>query len=574
MQVLHFDNLIVGAGPAGVQLGYFFKKDNVSYCMLEANDTAGSFFAKFPRCNRLISINKKFNLFTEDEFNFRHDWNSLINEEEPLGFQKYSDKLYPPARKLAEYINDFAHKHELNIHFKTKATKIERWNITGFKVETESGQTYTCDRIFLATGAVLPNIPKEIEGIEHALGYEEYQADPALYENKRIAILGAGNSAFEVANWLQDKAAYIHVLTERPVRHAWDTHFVGDLRAVNASFLDMYQLKSLHATLGFRPVKLEPNDDGTLRMTIEEDLPHWRRPGTTTTRINYDYVIRATGWNYVDSSIFDENVMPQMDKEAKYPLLDERWETTVPNMYYIGAAMASRDRKAASGFVHGFRHNIQVLYNMIRESDYETPLPTMEFPLDTEQDLVNLSNFLIQRISTNAGLYQLNGFLCDAMVLHHGKMVIYPELPVEYAKKRFASEKNLIISTLEYGFHKYDQSIPSNHFIHPADQDDTRCSAFLHPIYRFYSESEFKHDMELGESLIVRYDIYDYEENIDHVHSAMLNNFINSIAHVTTKKWDETKYVDGIFEPWDEETIAMKVKETHGQEGATCKFMV
>ena len=40
------DNIIIGAGPAGLQLGYFFEKNSINYLIFEKNDICGSFFSK------------------------------------------------------------------------------------------------------------------------------------------------------------------------------------------------------------------------------------------------------------------------------------------------------------------------------------------------------------------------------------------------------------------------------------------------------------------------------------------------------------------------------------------------
>ena len=52
------DYLIIGAGPAGLQLGYFLQRAGSNYLVLEAAETAGSFYRKFPRHRKLISINR------------------------------------------------------------------------------------------------------------------------------------------------------------------------------------------------------------------------------------------------------------------------------------------------------------------------------------------------------------------------------------------------------------------------------------------------------------------------------------------------------------------------------------
>ena len=89
----------------------------------------------------------------------------------------------------------------------------------------------------MATGAVAPYIPADIEGIEHADSYEAHSLDPKDYEGHTICIISSGNSAFEVADHLAPHAAIIHIMVRDTVRHAWNTHFPGDLRAINNTIL-------------------------------------------------------------------------------------------------------------------------------------------------------------------------------------------------------------------------------------------------------------------------------------------------------------------------------------------------
>lgn len=165
---LDYDYIIVGAGPAGLQMAYFLQRSNRSYLVLEAAEKAASFFEKQPRSNKLISINKKFNYFDEEEFNLRHDWNSLLSDDPELKFTRYSDELYPKATDLHQYMNDFANRFQLNIRYKTKVTGVSKCP-QKFTVSTDDEQTHTCRCLLMATGAVEENLPETIEGKKQPL---------------------------------------------------------------------------------------------------------------------------------------------------------------------------------------------------------------------------------------------------------------------------------------------------------------------------------------------------------------------------------------------------------------------
>jgi NADPH-dependent 2,4-dienoyl-CoA reductase/sulfur reductase-like enzyme len=65
---------VVGAGPAGLQLGYLFEQHNLDYAIIERNTAPGSFFQQYPIHRKLISINKRYTGHTDKDYNLRHDW--------------------------------------------------------------------------------------------------------------------------------------------------------------------------------------------------------------------------------------------------------------------------------------------------------------------------------------------------------------------------------------------------------------------------------------------------------------------------------------------------------------------
>jgi protoporphyrinogen oxidase len=95
--------LVIGAGPAGLQLGYFLERAGRDYQILEAGPAPGTFFQTFPRHRRLISINKPHTGWTDPELNLRTDWNSLLSDHEDLLFTRYSERYFPAADDLLRY---------------------------------------------------------------------------------------------------------------------------------------------------------------------------------------------------------------------------------------------------------------------------------------------------------------------------------------------------------------------------------------------------------------------------------------------------------------------------------------
>lgn len=555
----YHDTIILGAGPAGLQMGYFMEQAGRDYKILNASATVGSFFQHFPRHGTLISFNKRYNWFTEPDFNLRYDWNSLITHDSSHLFTNYSEDIFPRNTDLVRYLSDFANKFSLKIQHNTKIKLISRQtdDQRHFVLTDTMGNEYRCARLLLATGALKPSIP-DIEGIELAEGYENHDITPERYKNKRVIVLGGGNSAFEIANHLAGHAAIIFIMIgNRLIKHAWNTHFVGDLRSVNDTVLDMFQLKALHAVTGSTMTKLERQDDGSLRVDYEEEAPHWHTPGTVSGWFEVDHVIRATGFKYVDPELFAPETSPAVDAKEKYPVLSPIWETSVPDMYVIGTAMAARDRKAASGFIHGFRYNVRTLFHYLETRHHNIPLPTDKFALQTADDLRNVSTHLINRFSTTSALYQLFGVLCDVLVLEEGRAELFYELPVEYVltQSEFANKK-IIIFTLEFGHHHYSHPNAVD-FVRRNDPERPGCVSFLHPVFRYYDNGAFIKGRNVRSASVLRWDqpaeIFEMDE-VNNKPRNVLSNFINEITQVATETLSEQHFYNteerGGFKPW------------------------
>src|SRR3954467_2790335 len=75
---VNYEYLILGAGPAGLQMGHHLSRAGHSYLILAAGEGPGSTFKQFPRHRTLLSSNKVYTGFEDPKINLRFDWNSLL----------------------------------------------------------------------------------------------------------------------------------------------------------------------------------------------------------------------------------------------------------------------------------------------------------------------------------------------------------------------------------------------------------------------------------------------------------------------------------------------------------------
>lgn len=476
----YIKHIIIGAGPAGLQLGYYFEKNKEDYLILERSDAAGAFFKTFPIHRQLISINK-----TEvesdygvdlKEFAYRHDWNSLICDEEKLRFKHYSKDYFPNADVICEYLKDFAEHYQLNITYNSDVEHVsenESKSKEKFLLDTRSGQ-YTCTYLMIATGVSQPYIPK-LEGIEHIIGYEEF--DQHDFANQRVAIIGNGNSALETADALKDKAMYIAVVGHRPPKFAWDSHFVGNVRAVNNNFYDTYQLKSMAMTYDLMGIKCEKLGNGQY---LIRGIPYV-----------FDKVIRCTGFTF-DFSILDKKLAIDSFK-TKFPKINADFSAPKhENLFFCGTITQSLDyKKCTLGFIHGFRYSAKFIYDQIKLKDQDKPL---EF-LTIDKDFAKLSLFIAKEISENSCIWQLFSFWGLLIVIEDDHFKVYKNLPIQWMKEnKWLYEGNdICIVSLEYGFKEGDDVFE---FFPTFSVFNGYISKFIHPVIRYYNKNSYPFDKE------------------------------------------------------------------------------
>jgi thioredoxin reductase len=493
------ENIIVGAGPAGLQLAYYFKEEGIPYLVLERNAAAASFFTKYPHSRKLISINKKHVGNDHPDFALRHDWNSLIDIS-GTRFTEKTDDYYPDRETLVEYMNEFAARHQLNIQFNVNVLEITKSN-KEYKLYTATTK-YTCTKLIIATGMSLPHIPKYQTNVNEPIphyadyppGYFQKKENLEKYTNKSLLIFGGGNSSFELANILTPFCSNIIILGKSIKQWAMSSHYVGDIRSVYLPYIDTFLLKSLNA-MDRTPISkwifTKRDDKYEVGYLCDE-------ANCKDTHVNrtVHHIIFCTGWKF-DKSIFKFTLDTMMNE--KYPRINTKYESiNNNNLFFIGSLMHSLDfKKGSGGFIHGFRYLLKYFVSL----NY-----TKRFDMNT-LSYDELITHILYKINKTSALYQLYGEMCD--IIHITNNITYiNNVHYSFINDKYCSFTSGIICklTLEYG--PIITDIPKLG-IRTTSIGNENKGVLLHPILRFYRpDLSLIDEIHLDEDLLA-----DFETN-------------------------------------------------------------
>lgn len=250
------DYLIIGAGGAGLQTALFLLCSSPSattakssFAILEKSHTVGSFWTQYPRFDELISINKSVRNSTQ---RYRYDWHSFLpgecNNKNMLGMLNMTLDYFPKGKDWHRYMErvvettpGLMERIEFGVEVEQLLPPVAvnpDYSEAAEETETKKSDTMHCvqikgggkrcarRRIFVATGLQTKDEPylRALGGIPYA----EATKERAI--NKRVCILGNGNSAFELAQNLYSVADRVTLYGRSPHRLSAVTRYTGDVR--------------------------------------------------------------------------------------------------------------------------------------------------------------------------------------------------------------------------------------------------------------------------------------------------------------------------------------------------------
>ena len=303
----HFDYICLGAGSGGIASANRAAMRGAKVLLIEAKHVGGT-------CVNVGCVPKKvmwygahvaeaMNLYAKD-YGFdvtvnKFDWNTLVENREA-----YIGRIHDA------YGRGFANN---------KVTLLNGYGrfVDGNTIEVD-GEHYTADNILIATGGA-PTIPN-ITGAQYGIDSDGFFA--LREQPKRVAVVGAGYIAVEVAGVLHALGSETHLLVRKhaPLRN-FDPILVDALVEAMATEGPTLHTQSV-------PKAVVKNADDSLTLSLENGES-----------ITVDCLIWAIGRSPATGNIGLENTEVQVDSKG-YVITDEQQNTTHKGIYCVGDIMA------------------------------------------------------------------------------------------------------------------------------------------------------------------------------------------------------------------------------------------
>ncbi|MEP2024918.1 MAG: YpdA family putative bacillithiol disulfide reductase [Reichenbachiella sp.] len=184
------DVLIVGAGPIGLACGIEAKKKNLSYVILEKGCLVNSLY-NYPMNMTFFSTSEKL-------------------EIGGVPFISHNNK--PTRAEALEYYRRVTTSWDLNVNLYEGVQKVKKGE--HFEITSEK-ESYTAKNLIIATGfydlPFLLNVPGEdLPKVKH------YYDEPHPYFGQKVIVVGAANSAVDVALETYRKGAEVTMVVREP----------------------------------------------------------------------------------------------------------------------------------------------------------------------------------------------------------------------------------------------------------------------------------------------------------------------------------------------------------------------
>jgi putative flavoprotein involved in K+ transport len=190
--------VVIGAGPAGLAAAALLKREGIEPLVLERGNVVGARWRN--RYDRLHLHTVRW-------------LSGLPGLPIPRSYGKW-----PTRDGVLDYLGRYAEHHRLELRTGVTATRVDRTD-DGWRVETSDGPI-DADRVVVATGynavPILPEWPGR-DSFTGEIVHSDAYRNPTPYRGRDVIIVGAGNSAAEIAvDLLEGRARRVRLAVRTP----------------------------------------------------------------------------------------------------------------------------------------------------------------------------------------------------------------------------------------------------------------------------------------------------------------------------------------------------------------------
>ena len=192
----NFDCIIIGGGQSALAVGYYLRRTDFSWVMLDAQEAPGGAW--------------------------QHGWNSLTTfspaqySSLPGWLMPKSRDPYPTRDEVIQYLRQYEARYNFPVQRPVAVEQVTRKNNL-FHLQTSEG-LYTCRALISATGTwqtpYIPDLPGRSDFAGRQLHSATYRSPLPLRE-KRVLIIGEGNSGAQILADVAPYASVVHWATRK-----------------------------------------------------------------------------------------------------------------------------------------------------------------------------------------------------------------------------------------------------------------------------------------------------------------------------------------------------------------------
>jgi putative flavoprotein involved in K+ transport len=355
-----YEVVVVGAGQAGLAMGYFLRRQGRRFVILErAPEIAAAWRERWD----------SLTLFTPRRY----------SELPGLPFPGDPDG-YPTRNEVIAYLERYAETFELPMELRSEAKELERGD-GPFRVDVD-GRTITADQVVVATGPFQsPYVPK----LAARLGDDIFQTHAVSYRRPdevppgTVLVVGGGNTGFQIAKELS--ATHKVVLSVGSRQTPLPQRLLGrdlfwwltKMRILDKTVESRFgrKLSTRETLIGSSPRELKRRYGVELKPRVVDADGHAVR-FEDGGELHVSAVIWSTGYR-PDYSWIE---LPIFDTDGR--LRHRRGVTDVPGLYFLGLTW---QHTRGSALIGGVKDDAEFIAERIVEYQKSKVRPSLRTPV-------------------------------------------------------------------------------------------------------------------------------------------------------------------------------------------------